>query len=86
MWSVEVSPRAEKALRKLDRQAARRVRDGLVRLATLEDPTMSCKAPSGPLSGLWRYRVGDYRVIIDIDRSRLVIIALDMGHRGDIYD
>ena len=86
MWSLEVSPRAEKALRKLDRQAARRVREGLVRLATLEDPTKSCKALSGPLSGLWRYRVGDYRVIIDIDRGRLVIVALDMGHRGDIYD
>ena len=86
MWSLEISPRAEKSLRKLDRKTARRVREGLVRLATLEDPTKSCKALSGPLSGLWRYRVGDYRVIIDIDRGRLVIVALDMGHRGDIYD
>ena len=85
MWSVEVSPRAEKALRKLDRQAARRVRDGLVRLAALEDPTKSCKALSGPLSGLWRYRAGDYRVILDIDRGRVVIVALDIGHRSEIY-
>lgn len=86
MWSIEISPRAEKALRKLDRQVARRVRDGLIRLTSLEDPATSCKALSGPLSGLWRYRVGDYRVILDIDRGQVIIVALDLGHRGDIYD
>lgn len=85
MWSVELSPRAAKALHKLDRPVARRVRDGLTRLASLHDPTGSCKALSGPLSGLWRYRVGDHRVILDIDNGRLVIVALDIGHRSDIY-
>ncbi|MGM7699809.1 type II toxin-antitoxin system RelE family toxin [Microbacterium sp. A84] len=86
MWSIELSPRAEKAMRKLDKQVARRVRDGLVRLASLEDPAVSCKALSGPLIGLWRCRVGDYRVILDINRGQVVIVALDLGHRGDIYD
>lgn len=86
MWRIEIAPRAEKSLRKLDRQVARRIRDGLVRLASLEDPISSCKALSGPMTGLWRYRVGDYRVILDINRGELVIIALDLGHRGEIYD
>jgi mRNA interferase RelE/StbE len=86
MWRIEVSPRAEKVLRKLDRQVARRVRDSLIRLASMTDPTSSCKPLSGPLTGLWRYRVGDYRIILDIDHGQVVIIALDLGHRRNIYD
>jgi len=86
MWSIEVSPRAEKALRKLDRPVAQRIRDGLIQLASLDEPAKSCKALSGPLTGLWRYRVGNYRVILDIDHGHVVIIALDIGHRSKIYD
>jgi mRNA interferase RelE/StbE len=74
------------ALRKLDRPVARRVRDGLVRLASLENPAKPCKALSGPLAGLWRYRIGNYRVILDINQDQLVIVALDIGHRSVIYD
>lgn len=59
MWEILYLARAEKALRKLDQQTARRIRDGLNRLAQLDDPTTPCKALSGPLTGLWRYRVGD---------------------------
>ena len=77
--------RAEKAPRKLDQQTARRIRDGLNRLAQLDDPTTPCKALSGPLTGLWRYRVGDYRVILDIDRGNVAIVAIDLGHRSEIY-
>ncbi|MGL5823378.1 MAG: type II toxin-antitoxin system RelE family toxin [Nocardioides sp.] len=84
-WSIEVAPRAEKALRKLDRQVVRRIRTALVRLGTLEDPTAPCKALSGPLAGLWRYRVGDYRIILDIDHNQVVILTLDLGHRSEIY-
>ena len=55
------------------------------RLAQLDDPTTPCKALSGPLTGLWRYRVGDYRVILDIDRGNVAIVAIDLGHRSEIY-
>ena len=85
-WAVEYAPRAAKALHRLDRPIARRIFDSVQRLADLEDPTTSCKALSGPLNGLWRLRVGDYRVILDIRRSQLVIVALDLGHRSQIYD
>jgi len=84
-WSVEYAPRAAKALRKLDRQVARRIFDGLERLASLDEPTASCTALGGPLAGLWRLRVGDYRVILDIRRDEVVIIAIDLGHRSEIY-
>lgn len=86
MWEIFYLPRAEKALRKLDRQTARRIDDALSRLAQSEQPATSCKALSGPLTGLWRYRVGDYRVIIDIDRGNVSIVAVDLGHRSEIYD
>ena len=86
MWEVQLLARAKKALGKLDRKTAQRVRDGLTRLAAMEDPTAPCKALRGPLAGLWRYRVGDYRVILDIRRDEVVIVALDLGHRSDIYD
>lgn len=85
-WAVRYAPRAAKAMRKLDRPVARRVFDGMERLASLDDPTGPCKALSGPLAGLWRLRVGDYRVVLDIRRDEVVILALDVGHRSTVYD
>ncbi|MCC7127405.1 MAG: type II toxin-antitoxin system RelE/ParE family toxin [Microbacteriaceae bacterium] len=85
MWRVELSPRAERAFRKLDRKLAIRVRDSLARLATLEDPARSCKALTGPLAGFWRFRVGDLRVILDFDIGKLVILAIDIGQRDSVY-
>lgn len=84
-WNIQYAPRAAKALRKLDKPVARRIFDSVERLADLEDPASSCKALTGPLTGLWRLRVGDYRVVLDIRSGELVIIALDLGHRSTIY-
>lgn len=86
MWDIQLMPRAAKALGKLDRPTAKRIRDALSRLGGLDDPAAPCKALSGPLTGFWRYRVGDYRVILDIRRGEVVIVALDIGHRSDVYD
>ena len=85
-WRLEYTPRAAKALRRLDRPVARRVFSAVERLRDLDDPTASCKSLSGPLAGLWRLRVGDYRVILDVQREQLVIVALDLGHRSTVYD
>lgn len=85
-WHVQYSPRAAKAMRKLEKPLARRVFDGIERLASLEDPTTSCKALTGPMTGLWRLGVGDYRVILDMRRGDVVIVALDVGHRSTVYD
>ncbi len=85
MWKVEYSPRAAKAMRKLDRQVTRRVFDAIERLATLDDPTSACKALTGNLSGFWRLRAGDWRAVVDIRRGELIILTLDVGHRSKIY-
>lgn len=85
-WQVSYAPRAARAMRKLDRPMARRVYDGVEGLVGLEDPTAPCEALSGPLAGLWRLRVGNYRVVLDIRRSEVVIVALDVGHRSTVCD
>lgn len=85
-WSIHTDRDFDRALKKLDRQVASRVLKALTALENVDDPTKRCKALSGPYTGLWRLRVGDYRVILDIRRAELIIIALDMGNRSSIYD
>lgn len=85
-WSVELTRPAEKALRKMDPQASRRLRKALAAIETLEDPRTRGKALTGPLAGLWRYRVGDYRIVCDLVDDRLVVLVIDIDHRSSVYD
>lgn len=85
-WTIRTDRDFDRSMRKLDRQVATRVLKALVALEGLADPAKRCKALSGSYAGLWRLRVGDYRVILDIRRGELVIIALDVGNRSGIYD
>ncbi len=85
-WTIRTDRDFDRAMSKLDRQVATRVLKALVALENLNDPRKRGKALSGPYTGLWRLRVGDYRVILDIRRGELVIIALDVGNRSGIYD
>ena len=85
-WSIRTDRDFDRVLKKLDRQVATRVLKALTSLENLDDPTKRCKALSDPYTGLWRLRVGDYRVILDIRRAELIIIALDVGNRSRIYD
>ena len=66
-WTIEYSATARTQLRKLDQQMARRIVDYLDELVTrLEDPRILGKALTGPLGELWRHRVGDCRVICNV--------------------
>ncbi len=85
-WSVELTPRAEKALKRLDHSVRKRVVDKLQEIQGSDDPRDFLKPMRGPLTGMFRLRVGDYRVIIDIQDERCVILALDVGHRSTVYD
>jgi mRNA interferase RelE/StbE len=55
------------------------------RVATSDDPRTMGKAMKGPLGDLWRYRIGDYRVICDIQDGRLTVLVLQIGNRREIY-
>ena len=84
-WGVELTPRAEKALKRLDHSVRKRVVDKLQEIQGSDDPRDFLKPMRGPLTGMFRLRVGDYRVIIDIQDERCVILALDVGHRSVVY-
>ena len=83
---VEYTATALRQLRKLDRATARRIVDYLDDVARLDDPRSRCKALVGDRSGIWRYRVGDYRILCELVDAELLIVALEFGHRGAIYD
>lgn len=86
-WTVEISSGAERQLRKLDPATARRLTVYLKRLlAETTDPRERGKALTGPLGGLWRYRVGDYRLVCELMDQRLVVLVVRVGHRSRIYD
>ncbi len=86
MWEVEFDERASKELRKLDRQhQSRIVRFLRERIATAEDPRRLGKLLQGQAAGLWRYRVGSFRLICTIEDERLVVLVLRIGDRRDIY-
>lgn len=85
-YRIEVSNRAKKSLRKLDRKIVERVFDELEFVSTLDNPRSRGKALEGDLKGLWRYRVGDYRIICDIEDGVMVVLVVEVGHRSRIYD
>ncbi len=85
-WTIEYADTAMGQLRKLDKQTARRIVDYMdERIAGLEDPRSTGKALTGPLGGLWRYRVGDCRVICDIQDGALRVLVVLVGNRREIY-
>ena len=85
-WTIDYTDTAKDQLRKLDKQTARRIVDYMnERIAVLENPRSIGKALTGPLGGLWRYRVGDYRVICDIQDERVGVLVLRLGRREEVY-
>ncbi len=85
-WTVEISDVAERQLRKLDRPVQKQLLDWLDdRLEGCKNPRHFGESLKGELQGLWRYRIGSYRVICEIQEERLVVLALNIGHRREIY-
>ncbi|MBX9742255.1 MAG: type II toxin-antitoxin system RelE/ParE family toxin [Chthoniobacterales bacterium] len=85
-WRIVISSHAQKQLSKVGRSVEIEISHYLkTRLATAEDPCRFGKPLSGKLSGLWRYRVRDYRVICEIQNHELIILVVRVGHRREIY-
>jgi len=86
-WTISYTETALKQLKKLDRPIARRLMDFMdERVAAQSDPRSAGKALTGPLLGsYWRYRVGDYRIICDIQGGVLTVLVLEIGHRKEVY-
>jgi mRNA interferase RelE/StbE len=86
-WSIDLDPRAKKELNRLDPQVARRLTHFLFkRLAPLENPHSIGEALRGAeLGELWKYRVGDYRIIASIEDKMVRILVVRIGNRREVY-
>lgn len=84
-WTIKITATAKKQLGKLDKTIAKRIVQKITQVGELEDPRVQGKALTGPLSGLWRYRVGDYRALVEILDEEIVILVLEVDHRSRVY-
>lgn len=86
-YSVEYTPQAVKTLRKLDQQTRRLILSWIEKnLVDCDDPRQHGKGLTANHSGQWRYRVGDYRLIAEIQDAKVIILIVRIGHRSEIYE
>ena len=86
MYKVEFTESAVKQLKKLDKQTVRVIKNWVIKnLVNTPDPRLHGKALKGNLKGIWRYRVGDYRLFASIEEEIITISIFEIGHRRDIY-
>jgi len=84
-WTIKINSRAAKSLKSLDKPSKKRIEQFIEQLTTTDNPRTTGKTLQGTLKGLWRYRVGNYRLICQIKDGELIILVLDIGHRKNIY-
>jgi mRNA interferase RelE/StbE len=86
VWTIELTRAAERQIKKLDAPAQKSiVRFLRERLKSAENPRQWGKPLQGDKRGLWRYRVGDFRLICDIQDDRITVLVLEVAHRKDVY-
>ena len=86
-WAYSFSEQARKDFLRLDRQVQKQIlRYFDTRLAGTGNPRRFGKTLRGDLAGVWRYRVGDYRILCQIQDKQLLILVVAVGHRKNVYD
>lgn len=86
-WGCKFDRRALRELNKLDPQSKQLILSYLQeRIETDADPRRFGKGLKANLSGLWRYRVGNYRIICQIVDNELIVLVLAVGHRKTVYE
>lgn len=86
-YDVELSERFKREFKKLDRYTQKIIRGWIDKnLVDTVDPRIHGKGLTANRSGQWRYRIGDYRLLCQIDDGKLIILAISVGHRREIYD
>ncbi|MGX7777232.1 type II toxin-antitoxin system RelE family toxin [Streptococcus pluranimalium] len=86
MYQIEYSKKAQKQIKKLDRSIQKLLFSWIDKhLDQTYDPRQHGKGLTGNHSGEWRYRIGNYRLICDIQDDKMIILALEVGHRNNIY-
>lgn len=86
MWSLKFSKRADKQLSKMDAGVRRVIVAWLIKhIDGCEDPRAFGKGLTANRSGEWHYRIGDYRVLCEILDDDLIVLAIEVGHRREVY-
>lgn len=86
MYQLQVSKKVMKQLKKLDKPTKKIIESWIeANLYNTSNPRQHGKQLKGTLSHLWRYRIGDYRLLAEIKDNQLVIVAVELGHRREIY-
>ena len=86
-YSIETTARFNKEFKKLDKYTQRMIKGWIEKnLVGEENPRRHGKALTANRSGQWRYRIGDYRLLCHIDDGKLIILALSVGHRREVYE
>lgn len=86
-YVVRTTPRFEKEFKKLDRYTMKMIKAWIEKnLSGCENPRVKGKDLTANRKGQWRYRIGDYRLLCLIEDEELVILALSIGHRREVYD
>lgn len=86
-YVVRTTPRFEKEFKKLDRYTMKMIKAWIEKnLSGCENTRVKGKALTANRKGQWRYRIGDYRLLCLIEDEELVILALSIGHRREVYD
>lgn len=86
-YNVETTAAFDKEFKKLDRPVQKILKAWIEKnLIDCVNPRQHGKALKGNLQEFWRYRVGDYRILAAIQDDRLIILAMSVGHRKNIYD
>ncbi len=85
-YEILTTEKFDKAIKKLDRQTQKIIQSWIEKnLVGCENPRVHGKGLTANRSGQWRYRVGDYRILADIQDSELILVLVDIGHRSRIY-
>lgn len=86
IYDLKYEAKAVKQIRKLDPASQKLIRSWIEKnLLNTENPRQHGKGLTGTLSHYWRYRVGDYRILAEINDTEIVIIIVEIGHRREIY-
>jgi mRNA interferase RelE/StbE len=85
VYTINWSPKAAAEYAKLDNSIKNQIDKFLEKLKDRDDPQSMGKALVGNMAGLWRYRVGDYRIVIEIKDRELVILIVSIKHRSIVY-
>lgn len=84
-WRIDYTDTAVRQLRKLDKRWARRIMDYMDERVGSGDPRRTGRMLSGPMGKLWRYRVGDFRVICDVQDDALRVLVVTVARRDKAY-